>query len=196
VLSFLQACCLVLLTRTASSRPGCLFHRGDWSVDPGSVLQLLGESPGLVDFLLELLVQDPIQEQPSTAAHLSTPTSSTCSGSVISLEAQSLDDEDSAWSTLETESSYEDECIASTSPPLIGRYKQDASKIESGQAIEFLELARSRLSHGDYASLLEVFCSLHKVEEVTEKMEMEIWALVSLDSELTLSFQKLFPSLA
>jgi hypothetical protein len=162
-------------------------------VDPGSVLQLLGESPGLVEFLLELLVQDPIQGQPSTAGHLSTPTSSTCSGSV---DTQSLDDGDSAWSTLETESSYEDECIASTSSPLIGRYKQDASKIESGQAIEFLELARSRLSHGDYDSLLEVFCSLHDVEEVTEKMEKEIWALVSLDSELTLSFQRLFPSLA
>eukprot|EP00243_Klebsormidium_subtile_P011196 TRINITY_DN6269_c0_g1_i1.p1 TRINITY_DN6269_c0_g1~~TRINITY_DN6269_c0_g1_i1.p1 ORF type:complete len:240 (-),score=20.67 TRINITY_DN6269_c0_g1_i1:474-1193(-) len=161
-----------------------LRERESQSIDP-SMLQLLSENPALADFVLEGLAQEPLHKSASVQSTSST--SSTCSESLESIDI----------------CGYEEECSSSSLGSVflgealvpLDRYRRDASKIGSGRAIEFLELARNCLQQSEYAALLELFCSFDEME-VTEEMEERMWALISLDCELTCRFQMLFPSLS
>lgn len=161
-----------------------VFCRDSQSVD-SSMLQLLSDNPGLADFILEALVQEPLQRSASIQSTSST--TSTCSENTESVDSCGCEEESSCSSI---DSVFAGETLVSGD-----RYRRDASKLGSGRAIEFLELARTRLQQSEYAALFELFCSLNETE-VTEEMEGRIWALVHLDSELTRWFQTFFPSLA
>ncbi|GAQ89581.1 hypothetical protein KFL_005390010 [Klebsormidium nitens] len=149
-----------------------------------SMLQLLSANPSLADFILESLVQEPLQTSASVQSTSST--SSTCSENSESDYSCGCEEE-SSYSSVDSVSAGENSFTSD-------RYRRDASKLDSERALEFLEIARDRLQQSEYAALFESFCSFNE-REVTEEMEGRIWALVNLDREVTLRFQTLFPSL-